>query len=96
MNVWIADEELKQRLRGVVEPLEIRDASGQVLGHYTPTVSPEVAAAYEKAKSLFDPARTKRLLEEQQGQGRSLEEVWRRIKAAEIRDEVHGGMAPDR
>ena len=54
MTVITADELWLSRLRGVIEPVEIRDPSGKLLGHYTPALTAEEAARYEKLKGLFD------------------------------------------
>lgn len=63
MNYLTIDAEFGDHLRGVLETVELRDASGKVLGHFTPLVSPEERALYEKAKTLFDPAEIQRRLE---------------------------------
>ncbi len=81
MNHIIADESVLDFFLGLVEPVEVRDETGQVLGHYTPLVSPEEAALYEKAKTLFDPTETARILAEERGQGRPLEELWRQLQS---------------
>ncbi|MGC1649687.1 MAG: hypothetical protein WA741_28010 [Candidatus Sulfotelmatobacter sp.] len=83
MNYLTADESMCDRLRGILEPVEIRDAEGKLLGHYTPYVSPEVLAAYEKARTLFDPAEMQRRRESAKGQGRPFSEVIRRLQAEE-------------
>jgi len=54
MHYVTADDALVDRLCGIVEPVEIRDASGKVLGKYTPVLSPEEAALYARAEELFD------------------------------------------
>ena len=42
MNYLIAHEAMVARLTGIVEPVEIRDPAGKVLGKFTPEVSAEV------------------------------------------------------
>ena len=84
MNVLTADETLPDRLRSVVEPTEIRDESGEVLGHYTPAPPQGEQALYEKAKSLFDPAETARIAEAERGQGLPLDEALRQIRSGEF------------
>ena len=37
MNVVVLDSELKGRFNGLNEDLEIRDETGQTLGHFVPT-----------------------------------------------------------
>lgn len=84
MNVLTADETLQDRLRGLVEPVEVRDETGKVLGHYTPVVSPEDAALYEKAKRLFDPEEIKRRKERARGEtGCTLDQIMERLRAME-------------
>jgi hypothetical protein len=81
MNYLTADDSLQDLLRGVVEPVEIRDPSGKVLGHYTPAVSPEEAELYEKAKALFDPAEMERRLANEHGKGATLDAVMQRLRS---------------
>jgi hypothetical protein len=63
VNYLTIDTEFCDHLRGVLETVELRDASGKVLGHFTPLVSAEERALYEKAKTLFDPAECQRRLD---------------------------------
>src|SRR5262245_52867559 len=94
MNYLTADESMCDHLRGVLEPVEIRDATGKVLGVFTPHVPGEVLARYEKARKLFDPAEAERRLAEQKGQGAPFEQVMRRLEALEGKDDLHGRLAP--
>jgi hypothetical protein len=41
MNYLTADQPLLDRLAGVMEPVEIRDPSGKVVGQYTPVFADE-------------------------------------------------------
>lgn len=61
MSHLIADEPLLSQLRGVVEPVEIRDPGGKVLGHYTPVLSEEDDELYRQAAALFDPEEMERI-----------------------------------
>ncbi len=83
MRYLTADESLEDLLRGVVEPVEIRDATGRVLGHYAPAVSAEDTALYEKAKKLFDPAELERRKQTPRGEGYSFGEVLRHLDSLE-------------
>ena len=83
MNYLTADEDLLDRLRGIVEPVEIRDPGGNVLGHYTPVVSPEVRERYEKARKLFDPAEIQRRKAAEHGQGKTTAEVLAYLESLE-------------
>jgi hypothetical protein len=79
MGHLVADENMLTRLGGIVTPIEIRDPDGKVLGHYTPVVSPELAAMYEKAKAMIDIKEIERRLREDRGQGVSLAEIWKKL-----------------
>jgi hypothetical protein len=85
MTILTADDVMLARLQGLKEPVEFRDASGKVLGHYTPAVSAEQAARYEKVKGLFDVEAARRTLETQRDQGRPLEDIMRDLRASENR-----------
>ena len=63
MVILTADGPLQNLLQGVKEPAEVRDKTGKVLGHFTPVLTPEEAAWYEKAKKLFDLEEAERVLE---------------------------------
>ena len=64
MNHLTIDAEFCDHLRGILETVELRDASGKVLGHFTPAISAEELALYEKAKTMFDPGEVERRLKE--------------------------------
>jgi hypothetical protein len=84
MGHIVANEELESRLRGFVEPVEIRDVEGRVLGTFTPQVSPEQREAYEKARSLFDLAEAdRRSAACKAGQKRTSEQVLQRLQNLE-------------
>lgn len=77
MNHLTADQVLLERLAGIMEPVEIRDPSGKVLGRFTPVFADEQETR-ERAARYFDLAAAQRTAA-QKSQGSSLEEVWRRI-----------------
>jgi hypothetical protein len=83
MNHLTADELMLARLGGIVEPIEIRDPDGKLMGHYTPFVPPELAALYDKARKLFDPVEIERRLAESNGPGRTTAEVLERLRSSE-------------
>ena len=64
MNHLTADQALVERLAGVMEPVEIRDADGKVMGAYTPALSAEEQEAYRQAAALFDPEELDRIEKE--------------------------------
>jgi hypothetical protein len=82
MNYLTADDLLLQRLQGIVDPVEIRDPSGKLLGHYTPVLSPEEEEAYARAAQLVDLEEMKRLAETEQ-QGYSIEQVKEHLRSLE-------------
>jgi hypothetical protein len=82
MNHVTADDSLRDLLRDLQEPVEIRDAQGQLLGHFTPHISPERKALYERARQLFDLDEARRISAIER-EGSSLAEVWKRIHARE-------------
>jgi hypothetical protein len=82
MNHLTADQPLLDRLAGVMEPVEIRDTDGTVLGRYTPVFTDEQERRARAAK-YFDLAEAERIAAEE-SQGSSLAEVWERIRACEI------------
>jgi hypothetical protein len=61
MNYLIADEALLERLAGVMEPAEIRDFNGKVLGLFTPVFADEKDKR-ERAAKYFDLAEAERVL----------------------------------
>jgi hypothetical protein len=81
MNHLTADQALVERLAGVMEPVEIRDPSGKVLGRYTPVFAGEKDAR-ARAVKYFDLAEAERALAKDP-KGCSLAEVWERIRTCE-------------
>jgi hypothetical protein len=82
MNFLTADKELLERLAGVMEPAEIRDASGKVLGRFTPEFADENDRRQRAAK-YFDLAEAEGIAATDDGKGSALVEVWERIRAGE-------------
>ncbi len=78
-----ADEAMASHLGGLLEPVEVRDQHGKLLGVYTPHVTPELLAQYKKVIQSLDLDEIMRVAEEQKGQGGPLSEVWKRIHALE-------------
>jgi len=89
MGHIIVDDTMQVHLRGILEPIEIRDRQGRVIGHYTPVVSPEERAMYEKAREMMDPAELNRRLTEEKGTGRPLVEILAASEARRNRHEIH-------
>jgi hypothetical protein len=82
MNYLTADASMCDHLRGIVEPVEVRDRSGRLLGVFTPHVPPDVLAKYEKVKQLFDLDEINRIAATER-EGLPLAEVWKQIRAGE-------------
>jgi len=82
VNYLVADNGMLTRLRGIMEPVEIRDATGKVLGHYTPLVSPETLELCEKAKALFDWEEAERVARTEHD-GYTIEEVLQHLRSLE-------------
>ncbi len=83
MKYLTADRALLDRLAGVMEPVEIRDPDGKVIGRFTPVFTDE-KERNERGARYFDLAEAERSLAEEQHQGLPLAEVWKRIYAGEI------------
>jgi hypothetical protein len=81
MNYLTADQPLMERLAGVMEPIEIRDPSGKLLGRYTPVFSDEQEARERAAKYFNLPEAEQALSEKSRGSG--LAEIWERLRATE-------------
>lgn len=82
-NYLTADEAVCDFFRGVLSPVDVRDEEGRLLGHFTPHVPPELLAKYERIKASIDIEELQRIAREAIGRGSSLEEIWKRIHAAE-------------
>lgn len=81
-NYLTADDDMRDWLYGILEPVEIRDSRGQVLGVFTPHVPVELLALYEKAKADVDVAELKRRIQEG-GQRRTTAQVLERLRDQE-------------
>ena len=81
MSHLTVTEPLLARLRGMLQPVEFRDPEGNVLGHYTPAVAPEVREMYERAKGLFDLEEAERILATEKDKGRPLQEILHELEA---------------
>ena len=58
MSTITANPAVEALLGGLGEPTEIRDASGHLMGYFTPRVCRQ--ALYDEAKAQFDPVEMKR------------------------------------
>jgi hypothetical protein len=82
MSSITANAAVQQLLSQITEVTEIRDGSGKVLGVFTPLTANE-SEMYDRARTLFDPARTERIFAEEHGKGRPLAEIWKDLEAQE-------------
>jgi hypothetical protein len=83
MNFVTATDAVQDFFDGVVDPVEIRDPSGKVLGCFTPALSAEEAKWYERAKALFDPDEMERIFAAEHNQGRPLADIWKELESRE-------------
>jgi len=81
MSTVTVEPLLEKWLEQLKEVTEIRDNKGNVIGTFTPNVSTEEQALYEKVKKLFDPAETERILREERGKGIPLAEFWKKMES---------------
>lgn len=86
MNHLTADQALMERLAGIVEPVEIRNPDGKVMGTYTPVLSPEEQEAYRQAAAMFDPEELDRI-EKEGGPYYTIEDIRRMFHEL---DEIDG------
>jgi hypothetical protein len=96
MNHLTAEGPTLDWLRGVVEPVEIRDPGGKLLGRYVPVLTPEEKEAYAKVRAMIDPAEVRRRILAEHGKGKPLEEVLEYLQSLESPDAVHGNLGPVR
>ncbi len=82
-NHLTANESVCAFFRAILEPVDVRDESGRLLGRFIPHVPPEVTAKYEKFLQSIDLEEIERLAKEEKGLGIPLSEVWKRIHAME-------------
>jgi hypothetical protein len=83
MNYLTVDDSMLAHLRGIVEPTEIRDANGIILGRYTPVLTPEEEAAYARAATLFDQEELDRI-EKNDHERFSIEQVKEHLRSLEL------------
>jgi hypothetical protein len=81
MATHTVDPVLEKWLKTLKEVTEIRDVDGKVLGTFTPAMSAEEIALYERAKQLFDADEIERILRDQRGQGVPLAEFWKQMES---------------
>jgi len=79
MHFMTADESMAAQLRGTMNPVEIRDENGKVLGQFVPRLTPEQAALFARLKEPFDLDEADRSAAEP-GPGKTTAEVLEYLK----------------
>ena len=82
-NYLTATQSVCDFFRAVLEPVEVRDEEGRLLGHFTPHVPAELQAKYDKFLASIDLEEIERIAKEEKGKGIPLADVWERIHAME-------------
>ena len=76
MGKIVLDPQLRSKLNGLKDPLEICDESGQTLGHFLPdSLYREVLRACSKAVLSDEELQRRR----QEPRGRTLPEIWKSL-----------------
>jgi hypothetical protein len=75
-QVIVIDAELRARLPNLNAPLEVRDETGHVLGHYKPAFRPADMEALMKTCPVSEEELKRR---GQSVEGRTLPEIWKRL-----------------
>jgi len=75
-----ANAAVQDWLAKVTQAAEIRDANGNLIGHFKPRAEVE-AEMYERAKALFDPDEMERIFAAEHGQGRPLADVLKDLQS---------------
>lgn len=83
MTSIIADSHVQAALGGFVEPVEIHDASGKLLGTFMPA-SKDIKWAYEYVRSIADPVEWQRR-RESNDKGITTAEMLAKLNALESR-----------
>jgi hypothetical protein len=81
MTVITANQELQHALAGLREKTEVRDASGNLLGYFTPR-QVEEELLYRYAEETFDPDEIRRR-SAAKSKGFTIEEVMAHLKSLE-------------
>lgn len=76
MNRITLDTELRAKLNGLNERVEVCDEAGRTVGHFVPTAMFDEMARTWKEADLSDEELQRRF---QEPGGRSLKEIWQRL-----------------
>jgi hypothetical protein len=76
MGKLVLDPELRARLNGLNEELEIYDETGRVVGHFLPAEAYQ-RLRYQRAESCYPYSATEREAHAHQTGGRPLKEIWK-------------------
>jgi len=78
-----ADQTVCAFFEGVMEPVDIRDEKGQLVGRFIPRVSAEDEAVYEMARKKYDKEEIDRRKREESASARTTAEVLHRLQQLE-------------
>ena len=78
MQILTANAEVHAALAPLVQPAEIRDAKGNVLGYFTPDAE-RIERLYAEAAKHFDPEEMERRIKSFEG-GRTTHEILEELK----------------
>ena len=81
MTTITAHPEMQEAFRGITEKTEVVDATGNVIGYYTPREF-EVELLYRQAEATFDPERLRHQMQVE-NEGSSLDDVLERLRLME-------------
>ena len=81
MTTITAHPAMQDAFRGITEKTEVVDATGNVIGYYTPREF-EVELLYQQAEATFDPERIRHQMQVEKD-GSSLAEVLERLRHRE-------------
>jgi len=74
------DDELRGKLNGLNEPVEVCDETGHLVGQFLPTATYDgLRLAAMAAKTPYSAEELKRRLEEKEQGGLPLAEIWKRL-----------------
>jgi hypothetical protein len=74
----VADAGFIEALAGALEPVEVRNSHGMVIGHYTPVVDARQAELHARHSHIWDLEEADRIAATERD-GLPLAEVWKRL-----------------
>ena len=83
MGYIIAGNELQGQLEGLLEPVEIRDSTGRILGLYTPASTLAQRAGYDKVRAMIDSGELDRRWEAEAGNATPIGPLLEKLRSME-------------